>query len=87
VSARLSPAHLALTLAVVVVWGFAFVPIRIGLNELPPFMLAALRFLLAALPAVFFVKPPDMPWKGVVAKMAARTASAITLKDYPILDR
>ena len=66
-SARLSPAHLALTLAVVVVWGFAFVPIRIGLNEVPPFMLAALRFLLAALPAVFFVKPPDMPWKGVVA--------------------
>jgi O-acetylserine/cysteine efflux transporter len=64
---RLSPAHLALTLAVVTVWGFTFVPIKIGLNELPPFMLAALRFLLAALPAVFFVKRPDMPWRGVVA--------------------
>jgi 2-polyprenyl-6-methoxyphenol hydroxylase-like FAD-dependent oxidoreductase len=30
---------------------------------------------------------PYMPWKGIVAKMATRTASAITLKDYPILDR
>jgi 2-polyprenyl-6-methoxyphenol hydroxylase-like FAD-dependent oxidoreductase len=30
---------------------------------------------------------PYMPWKGVVAKMAARTASAITLPNYPILDR
>ena len=64
---RLAPAHLALTLAVVAVFGFSFVPIKLGLNELPPFMLAALRFLLAALPAVLFVKPPDMPWKGVAA--------------------
>jgi O-acetylserine/cysteine efflux transporter len=64
---RLAPAHLALTLAVVAVWGFSFVPIKIGLNELPPFMLAALRFLLAAVPAVFVVRRPDMPWTGVVA--------------------
>jgi O-acetylserine/cysteine efflux transporter len=67
VSPRLSPAHLALTLAVVAVWGFSFVPIKVGLSELPPFMLAALRFTLAAVPAVFFVRSPDMPWKGVVA--------------------
>jgi O-acetylserine/cysteine efflux transporter len=67
VSPRLAPAHLALTLAIVAVFGFSFVPIKLGLNELPPFMLAALRFLLAALPAVLFVKPPDMPWKGVAA--------------------
>jgi O-acetylserine/cysteine efflux transporter len=64
---RLSPADLAVTLAVVAVWGFSFVPIRIGLDELPPFMLAALRFVLAALPAVFFVARPAMPWRGVVA--------------------
>ncbi len=30
---------------------------------------------------------PYMPWKGLVATMAAKTASAIALKDYPILDR
>ena len=66
-SPRLSPAHLALTLLVVGVFGFSFVPIKVGLSELPPFMLAALRFALAAVPAVFFVKAPDMPWKGVAA--------------------
>lgn len=64
---RLSPAHLALTLAVVAVFGFAFVPIKVALAEVPPFMLAALRFLFAALPAVLLVRRPDMPWSGVAA--------------------
>ena len=64
---RPSPAHLVLTLAVVAVWGFAFVPIRIALDEIPPFALAALRFLFAAIPAFLFVRRPDMPWRGVVA--------------------
>ncbi|HQU48210.1 MAG TPA: EamA family transporter [Casimicrobiaceae bacterium] len=63
----LPPAHLALLLVVVTIWGFTFVPIKVGLAEIPPFMLAALRFLLAAVPAVLFVRPPAMPWKGVVA--------------------
>lgn len=66
-SKRLSPAHLLLTLAVVAVWGFAFVPIRLALDEIPPFALAALRFLFAAVPAFLFVRGPDMPWRGVVA--------------------
>lgn len=30
---------------------------------------------------------PYMPWKGLVARMAAKTASAINLPDYSILDR
>ncbi len=62
----LAPAHLALILAVVTVWGFSFVPIKVGLAEIPPFMLAAIRFAVAAVPAVFFVRRPDMPWPGVV---------------------
>ena len=64
---RLSAPDLALTLAVVAVWGFSFVPIKVGLLEIPPFMLAALRFTLAAVPAVFLVRRPDMPWAGVAA--------------------
>jgi len=63
----LSPAHLALILAVTAVWGFTFVPIKVALVEVPPFMLAAARFLLAAVPAVFFVRRPDMPWRGLFA--------------------
>ena len=31
-------------------WGYTFVPIKVALSEVPPFALAALRFLLAALP-------------------------------------
>jgi O-acetylserine/cysteine efflux transporter len=64
---RLSPGDLLLTLAVVAVWGYTFVPIKVALVEAPPFALATLRFLLAAVPLVFFIKPPTMPWPSVVA--------------------
>jgi O-acetylserine/cysteine efflux transporter len=53
---------LLLVLAVVALWGFNFVPIRWALDEVPPLALASLRFLLAAVPAVLFVKPPRASW-------------------------
>jgi O-acetylserine/cysteine efflux transporter len=65
--ARLSARDLALTLAVVTLWGFSFVAIKVGLRELPPFALAGLRFFLAAVPLVFFVSRPRMPWRFIVA--------------------
>ena len=64
---HLSRRDLALTLAVVAVWGYTFVPIKVALAEVPPFTLAALRFFLAALPMVFFVRRPEMPLRGVIA--------------------
>lgn len=64
--AHLTPRDLALTLAVVAIWGYMFVPIKVALREVPPFALAALRFALAALPLVFFVRRPAMPWRYVV---------------------
>lgn len=67
VHARLAPRDLALVLVVVTLWGFAFVPIKWALDDVPPFMLAALRFLLAAFPAVFIVAPPRMPRRTVAA--------------------
>ena len=63
---HLAPRDLALTLAVVAVWGFTFAPIKIALTEVPPFALAALRFFVAAIPVVFFTRPPSMPWVHVV---------------------
>jgi O-acetylserine/cysteine efflux transporter len=48
------------------VLGFSFVPMKLGLREVPPFMLAALRFLFAALPMIFFVRRPRTPWRFVV---------------------
>ena len=56
---------LALILAVVALWGFSFVAIKVGLRELPPFTLAALRFFFAAVPLVFFIKRPRIPWRFV----------------------
>lgn len=65
--ARLTPRDLALILVVVALWGFSFVPIKVGLKEIPPFAFAALRFFFAAVPLVFFVPRPRMPPWVVVA--------------------
>jgi O-acetylserine/cysteine efflux transporter len=54
-----------LALAVVAVWGTNFVFIRLGLDTLPPLLFAALRFTLAALPLVFFLKRPAVPWRDL----------------------
>ena len=64
---RLAPRDLALILVVVAVLGFSFVPIKVGLRELPPFALVALRFLFAAVPLVFFVPRPRMPAASIAA--------------------
>jgi len=64
---HLTPRDLALIIAVVALWGFSFVPIKVGLNEMPPFAFVALRFFFAAVPLVFFIKPPRMPARYVVA--------------------
>ncbi|MFJ2751491.1 EamA family transporter [Streptomyces sp. NPDC087297] len=60
------PVHTALAVLVAAVWGFNFVVIEIGLDHFPPLLLSALRFLVAALPAVFFVGRPKAAWKWIV---------------------
>ncbi|MFI7360297.1 EamA family transporter [Streptomyces avidinii] len=60
------PVHTALAVLVAAVWGFNFVVIEIGLDHFPPLLLSALRFLVAALPAVFFVGRPKVAWKWIV---------------------
>lgn len=47
--------------------GFTFVPIKVGIREVPPFALAALRFFIAGFPLVLFVKRPQVPWPYVVS--------------------
>lgn len=57
----MSVKDMLLAFLVVLVWGFNFVVIKIGLQEVPPMLLGALRFTLAALPAIFFIQRPQMP--------------------------
>ena len=42
-------------------------PIKVGLREVPPFALAALRFFFAAVPLVFFIRRPRMPWLDIAS--------------------
>ncbi|WP_043311393.1 EamA family transporter [Pseudomonas sp. ML96] len=62
----MAPKDLLLALVVIVAWGLNFVVIRVGLDGLPPMLLGALRFVLAALP-VFFVRRPNLPWRWLIA--------------------
>lgn len=48
-------------------WGTNFVVIHVGLEHLPPLLFAALRFRCSLLPAVLFLKLPDVPWRNLAA--------------------
>jgi O-acetylserine/cysteine efflux transporter len=63
----MSPKDLLLALVVIIVWGLNFVVIKVGLHGLPPMLLGALRFILAAFPAVFFIKRPQIPLRWLLA--------------------
>lgn len=66
-SGQLSLRDGLLALAVTAVWGSNFVVIHAGLEHLPPLLFAALRFCAALVPAVFFLKRPDVPWRNLAA--------------------
>ncbi|WP_455424478.1 O-acetylserine/cysteine exporter [Dryocola sp. LX212] len=56
-----------LAMLVVVVWGLNFVVIKMGLHNMPPLLLAGLRFLLVAFPALLFVARPRIPFRLLAA--------------------
>ncbi|WP_158541572.1 EamA family transporter [Pelagibacterium lacus] len=56
-----------IALVVVAIWGFNFTVIKLSIDELPPLLVAALRFFFAAVPAIFFVPRPRAPWLLVAA--------------------
>ena len=58
--------HLLLAFLVAIIWGVNFLFVKLGLEEISPLLLCALRFLLASVPAVFFIKPPAVPFRLVV---------------------
>ena len=58
---------LALAFLVVTIWGGNLIVIKLGLNDVPPMLLAALRYIFTALPAIAFIKPPRLEWRYTIA--------------------
>ncbi len=61
----LTPAHLALAVAVTMVWGSNFVVVKYALATMSPLTLATLRFTAVLVPLVFFVKRPAASWANL----------------------
>jgi len=59
--------HVLLGLFIAAIWGTSFVAIKIGLQSYPPLMLAALRFTVAASPALVIGRPVELSWGHLVA--------------------
>jgi O-acetylserine/cysteine efflux transporter len=62
----MKPADVVLAVLVAVIWGLGFVATRLALDELPPALMTALRFAIAALPCLF-VRRPDVSWTVLIA--------------------
>jgi O-acetylserine/cysteine efflux transporter len=58
--------HILLSLLVVAIWGFNFVVVTVALEGFPPLFLVFARLFLTSIPAVFFIKKPNIPFKKVI---------------------
>lgn len=56
-----------LAVLVAVLWGVNFVAIHVRVEDVPPLLFLAMRFVLVAFPAILFVPRPAASWKVVVA--------------------
>ncbi|MCF5051356.1 EamA family transporter [Pseudomonas syringae] len=59
--------HVLLAVLVTLVWGVNFPITKLGLRAIDPFVLTGIRFALAALPLVFFIKRPAVKLRYVAA--------------------
>ncbi len=58
---------LIIAIFITFMWGVNFSFIKMGLGSLDPFMLAALRFFLCAIPLIFFIKKPSVEFKYIIS--------------------
>lgn len=59
--------HLLLAILITAIWGVNFSVIKLGLSSVDPLILAGIRFTLCALPALFFIKKPDVAWRYIIS--------------------
>lgn len=62
----MKPLHVVLAVLITAIWGVNFSVIKLGLATVDPFILAGIRFSLCALPAIFFIRKPDVPWRYII---------------------
>ena len=58
--------HILLAVLVAFIWGVNFLFVKMGLDEVSPLFLCALRFVFASIPAVLFIKPPAIPFRVII---------------------
>lgn len=56
-----------LAVLVALLWGLNFVAIHLGMEDVPPLLFLAIRFVLVAFPLVLFIRRPRASWRVVVA--------------------
>lgn len=78
----MKPSDIPLALLVVVIWGLNFIVINVGLRDLPPILFTALRFGVAAVPLVFFIKPPQVRLPLIAGFALFQFACQFTLLFY-----
>jgi O-acetylserine/cysteine efflux transporter len=57
---------LLIGIAIMCLWGFNFSVIKLGVNNLDPLVLTALRFFFAVVPLIFFIKKPAVKWRYLI---------------------
>lgn len=62
----MKPVHVALAILVAVIWGIAFVVSKVGLESFTPPQLTALRFMVAAVAALWLPRP-KVSWTALVS--------------------
>lgn len=60
------PIHILLGIIITAIWGFNFVVLKVALEDIPPLLLTALRFMFACLPVLFLPKPVGMTFKHMI---------------------
>jgi O-acetylserine/cysteine efflux transporter len=60
------PVHIFLGILTTAIWGFNFVVLKVALEDIPPLLLTALRFLFSCLPVLFLPKPKGMKPKHLI---------------------
>ncbi|HVT62638.1 MAG TPA: EamA family transporter [Legionellaceae bacterium] len=59
--------HILLAILAVAIWGCNFIFITVALQDIPPYLLGALRFLFTAIPIIFFLPKPQVSNSAILA--------------------